>query len=76
MDSDTVIANNGHIIMMLKSPEYDTWDKIVHVDDAITQMVVIEAIDQHLADFSASLTDLPDNKPSTAPVANAIVKAP
>jgi hypothetical protein len=80
MDSDPVIANNGHIIMMLKSSEYDTWDKIVHVHDAITQMVVIEAnkkaYDQHLADFSASLTALPANKPPTAAVANAIVKAP
>jgi hypothetical protein len=80
MDSDPVIANNGHIIMMLKSPEYDMWDKIVHVHDAITQMVVIEAnkkaYDQHLADFSASLTALPANKPPTAAVANAIVKAP
>jgi hypothetical protein len=66
--------------MMLKSPEYGTWDKIVHVHDAITQMVVIEAnkkaYDQHLADFSASLTALPANKPPTAAVANDIVKAP
>jgi hypothetical protein len=81
MDSDPVIANNGHIIMMmLKSPEYDAWDKIAHVHDAITQMVVIEAnkkaYDQHLADFSASITALPANKPPTAAIANAIVKAP
>ncbi len=43
IDSDPVIANNGQIITMLRSSEYHTWDKIVHIHDAITQMVVIEA---------------------------------
>jgi hypothetical protein len=80
MDSDPVIANNGYVINMLISSEYDTWDEIVHIHDAITQMIVIEAnkeaYDQHLADFSASLTALPVNKPPTAAIANAMVKAP
>jgi hypothetical protein len=62
IDSDPVIVNNAHIITMLRSSEYDTWDKIVHIHDAITQMVVIEAnkkaYDQHHADFSASVTAL------------------
>jgi hypothetical protein len=80
MESDPIIANNGHIIMMLKSPEYDTWDKIVHMHDAISQMVMIEAnkraYEQHLADFSAALAGTPANKAPTVPVANAVVKAP
>ncbi len=43
MELDPIIANNCHVIMMLKSPECDTWDKIVHMHDAISQMVIIEA---------------------------------
>ncbi len=53
------LSNNGHVIMMLKSPEYDTWDKIVHMHDAISQIVMIEAnkraYEQHLAYIIGSI---------------------